>query len=138
MAPNEFSLLARAFDTLAHFVYRARWGVLTGGLLLAGLGAWAGVGVEHKLYGSIVQIPGSPSQQVSSAARTEFDGAIGELAIVTVHTDRLEADDPAFKNALDTAAAALRRRLPGVRRAHRPGWDARSPAGAPATGANGR
>ncbi|MDB5098977.1 MAG: hypothetical protein JWM80_3398, partial [Cyanobacteria bacterium RYN_339] len=101
--------LPRALDALARRIFRARWAVLLVVALLVAVSAWAGVGVERKLYGSVVQIPGTPSEHVATRLRTGFSGAFGELAVVAVTAPALTWEAPPFQAAVAAAAEALRR-----------------------------
>ncbi len=99
---------AAAFDALARAIFRQRWPVLVGCVAIALLGAWAGLGVERKLYGSTAEIAGAPSQRVAEALRSEFQAPFGPLMVVTFQAKKLTVDDPGFRRALDATAQALR------------------------------
>jgi RND superfamily putative drug exporter len=110
MQPTNQALLPRVFDRLARAIYRRRWPVLLGCLALAGFGGWAGIGIEHSLYGSTVEIPDSPSGKVSAALRTSFATSTAHVAVVTVHAKNLTFDNTAFQSALNEATQALHAR----------------------------
>lgn len=99
---------SQLFDTLARAIARWRWPVLVACLVLAALGGWTGMGVEKLLYGSTVEIDGTPSKRVADALRTHFAAPMASLAVVAVHADHLTWDQVAFAAALDDAASRLR------------------------------
>jgi RND superfamily putative drug exporter len=100
--------LERTFDRLGRWVYRGRWGVLVVCLAIAGVGAFAARGVQDVLYGSTVEIAGTPSHDVAEALHTQFDDPFAELAVVTTQSQTHTVDDPTYLAALTGIEAALR------------------------------
>jgi RND superfamily putative drug exporter len=110
MPPTIDAFLPKIFDALARAVYRFRWPVLVGCLALSSLGGYAGMGVEHSLYGSTVEIPGSASGRVSTALGNSFATSTANVAVVTIHANQLTFASPAFQAALAEASRRLRER----------------------------
>src|SRR4051812_8624889 len=108
-------LLEAAFDRLGRWIYRQRGPVLAACLALGAVGAWGAAGVQDVLYGSTVEIPGTPSHAVTEALRTQFDHPFAELAVVTTSSTALTVDDAGYARALTAFEESLRA-APGVKK----------------------
>ncbi|MDB5097563.1 MAG: hypothetical protein JWM80_1984 [Cyanobacteria bacterium RYN_339] len=103
-------MLERTFDRLARLIYRHRYAVLVVCLLFGALGAWGATGVQNALYGSTVEITGTPSHRVAEALRGEFDNPFAELAVITVKSLNHTLEEPGYLAAVAEMEAALRAR----------------------------
>jgi RND superfamily putative drug exporter len=101
-------MLERAFDRLARLIHRHRYLVLVICLFLGVLGGWGALGVQNALYGSTLEITGTPSYQVARALRKDFDNPFAELAVVTVKSPGHTLDEPGYQAAVAEIEAALR------------------------------
>lgn len=97
----------RLFDSLGRFVFRFRWWVLAISLLLGTLGAWGAQGLKDVLYGSNIELAGTPSSRVAQTLRDEFHHPFAELAIVTLSSSRSIERDASYRLFVNTLAGKL-------------------------------
>ena len=100
--------IASLFDRWARVVYRARWLVLLASLVVVLVGGWFAMGARDVLYGTTVELPGTPSARVAEALRHDFATPYAELAVVTAEAGALTLDDPRYRAWLEAVTAALR------------------------------
>jgi RND superfamily putative drug exporter len=104
-----------AFERLGRAIYRHCYAVLFMCVVLGGIGLVGASGIKNVLYGSTVELPGTPSHEVARALRTEFENPFAELAVVTLESPARPIDDPAVLATIGEMETALRA-LPEVQR----------------------
>ena len=86
------------FERWGHRLYRRRWIVLAGSVLTLVVAAVWGVGLFGVLAGGGFEDPGSESTQAAEAAQG-FDRPSTDV-LALYRSERLRADDPAFRTAV--------------------------------------
>jgi putative drug exporter of the RND superfamily len=100
------------FYRLAQFSYRRRWTVLVVWLIVLAVALPAVMRLADRLSQGGFEVPGSQSQRVAQAVKTDFHRSDLTDSLV-VHSASLVATDPEFRRVLQSSHAGLSRG-PGV------------------------
>jgi RND superfamily putative drug exporter len=87
-------------------LYRGRWPIIIGAIVLIGIAAFYGSGLFSVLKGADLSVPGSDSVNAQQILDTSLHGGTPDVVIL-MQADGLRPTDPAFRSAAQSLLATL-------------------------------